>query len=165
MIIADFHLLSDDNDCYDQYIDKKALRLHKDSFAKEYGGSYDAAYALSVFTHIDVNDFEPLLRYVGSLLKAKGQFLFTAFLLTPFSRSVLAGPTKALYPNAAFEANKRVFVGNRADRLAFIAYDGIMLEEMILRAGLVPAAIEYGGWRQDGFSTSLQDIVVCRKAG
>ena len=53
-------------------------------------------------------------------------------------------------------------IGNTDDRLAFIGYDIVRLERMIVEAGLVPAAIEYGDWR-GAASASLQDVIVCFK--
>ncbi len=163
---ADFQLLSDTNDHYDRHIDGRgAQAMSKAEFVRRSEGVYGAAYAFSVFTHVDVDDFAPLLRFVGSLLPTHGQFLFTAFILTPASRKALAdGKGTSRFPNGAFSHDGRVFVGERDDRLAFIAYDMTLLEEMIVDAGLIPSTIEYGGWRGDGFSASLQDIVVCRKA-
>jgi hypothetical protein len=63
----------------------------------------------------------------------------------------------------AFENNDTVFVGNTADRLAFIAYDIALLEEMVYQAGFVISHVHYGVWRGCGFGSSLQDIVVVRK--
>ena len=163
---ADFQLLSDSNHHYDRHIGTGAgAAMTKAQFARRSAGVYGAAYAFSVFTHVDVDDFAPLLRFVGSLLPTHGQFLFTAFILTPASRKALAaGEVKRRFPKGGFSRDGRVFVGDRDDRLAFIAYDMTLLEEMIISAGLIPATIEYGGWRADGFSPSLQDVVVCRKA-
>ena len=163
---ADFQLLADRNDHYDRFIDPKAGgALAKAEFARRHAGLYGAVYAFSVFTHVDVDDFESLLRFVASILPTHAQLLFTAFILTPASRRALAaGEVKRRFPNGGFSKDGRVFVGDRDDRLAFIAYDMTLLEEMIVAAGLIPATIEYGGWRADGFSPSLQDVVVCRKA-
>ncbi len=164
---AEFQLLADRNDHYDRHIDPQAGEaMAKAEFARQHSGRYGAVYAFSVFTHVDVGDFEDLLRFVASLLPTHAQFLFTAFILTPASRKALAGRTVGgRYRNGAFSHDGRVFVGDRKDRLAFIAYDQTLLEEMIVNAGLIPATVEYGGWRADGFSPSLQDVVVCRKAG
>lgn len=163
---VDFQLLSDTNDHYDRHIaGRAAAPMSKAEFTRRSEGVYSAAYAFSVFTHVDVDDFAPLLRFVGSLLPRHGQFLFTAFVLTPSSRRALAsGEVKRRFPKGGFSDDGRVFVGDHKDRLAFIAYDMTLLEEMIVEAGLIPATIEYGGWRADGFSPSLQDVVVCRKA-
>src|SRR5262249_24091529 len=81
---ANFELLADRNEHYDRFKDSTEPRSRQD-LAARYAASFDVAYAYSVFTHIDVDDFTSLLRFVGTLLKPSGRFLFTAFALTPYS--------------------------------------------------------------------------------
>jgi SAM-dependent methyltransferase len=163
---ANFELVLDENDHYERYDRAKANeppQTHAD-LLKKYGGSFDSAYAFSVFTHVDVNDFAPLLRFVGTLLKPGGRFLFTAFALTPFSRHQLAkGLTQPAFPKLYYEQDGAVLIGAPKDRLAFIAYDISRIEAMIWEAGLVPCEVEYGEWRSDRMSRSYQDVFVCRR--
>lgn len=163
---ANFELVADANDHYERYDRAKSVeapQTHADLLAK-YGSSFDSAYAFSVFTHIDVNDFAPLLRFVGTLLKPGGRFLFTAFALTPFSRHQLdKGLTNPAFSRLHFEENGAVLVGKPSDRLAFIAYDISRIEAMIWEAGLIPCEVEYGEWRSDKMSRSYQDVFVCRR--
>lgn len=162
-----FDLLADRNEHYERY-KAEAGELGVTAKSREeliaaHGGQIDLAYAFSVFTHIDREDFGPLLQLVGSLLKPGGSFVFTAFLLTPLSRErIAAEATQAQFPQPAFEGED-VFVGNTADRLAFIAYDMRLMDRMIAEAGLVQTAVDYGDWRGGGLSLSWQDVVVCRK--
>ena len=81
-----FELVADENAHYERYKSEARPKSRADIIAS-YGGQIDVAYAFSVFTHVDVNDFVDLLRFVGALLKPGGRLLFTAFALTPFSRS------------------------------------------------------------------------------
>lgn len=162
---ANFELLSDKNDHYERYerSASDAPRSREDLGAT-YAGTFDGAYAFSVFTHIDIDDFVSLLRFVGTLLKPGGYFLFTAFALTPFSRSQLAsGRTNPVFKKLHFEQNNSVFIGAPKDRLAFIAYDLNRIEAMIWEAGLIPTGIEYGQWRSDQMSRTYQDVFVCRR--
>jgi SAM-dependent methyltransferase len=161
---TNFELLADANIHYDRFKDATPPRSRADLTA-QYGGTFDCAYAFSVFTHIDVNDFASLLEFAGGLIKPGGFFLFTAFALTPYSRAMIAEQRTAggAFPQPQFYEDGDVFVGNAADRLAFIAYDVARIEAMIWEAGLAPTAIEYGDWRGGGLSLSLQDIFVCRK--
>lgn len=160
-----FELLADQNSHYDKYKDQSQARpKSRQELIASYGNSIDCAYAFSVFTHIDAKDFVDLLRFVGALLKPGGRFFFTAFALTAFSRAqIAAGNTTLPVPRYRYEENGAVFIGNTDDRLAFIGYDVARLEQMIWDAGLISSEIEYGGWRRDNFSGSLQDVIVCRK--
>jgi SAM-dependent methyltransferase len=160
-----FELLADQNAHYEKYkFQDQAKPRTRQELIAAYGGSIDCAYAFSVFTHVDVSDFVDLLRFVGALLKPGGRFFFTVFALTAYSRAqIAAGKTTLAVPLSQYEEDGAVFIGNTADLLAFIGYDIARLEQMIWEAGLVCAEIEYGGWRGDGFSGSLQDVLVCRK--
>ena len=158
-----FELLADKNSHYERFKGEARPKSRADLTAS-YGGRIDVAYAFSVFTHIDVHDFVDLLRFIGTLLKPGGRFLFTAFILTPFSRQRIEDNNTVIPLGARqYEAEGAVLVGNPEDRLAFIAYDIVLLERMIAEAGLIPAIIEYGDWRRDGFSASFQDVIVCRR--
>lgn len=161
---ANFELVADKNQHYERFKDGAPARS-RDDLASAYGGTFDAAYAFSVFTHIDVGDFVDLLRFVGTLVKPAGALLFTAFALTPYSRHQMANnaTTRRFEHHWRYEEDGEVFVGNTQDRQAFIAYDIRRIEAMIWEAGLVPSAVEYGDWRGDAMSQSFQDIFVCRR--
>lgn len=161
---ASFELVADQNEHYERFKNDARPKSRAD-ITGEYANSFDAAYAFSVFTHIDVNDFVDVLKFVSGLLKPGGRFMFTAFALTPYSRNQIASKkTTAPFPhNATYEDNGAVFIGNTDDRLAFIGYDIGRLEQMIYEAGLIPSIIEYGEWRGDRLSESFQDVFVCRK--
>jgi SAM-dependent methyltransferase len=160
---VNFELLADQNVHYDPYQSQARPKTRAD-LSTIYGGKFDCAYAISVFTHIDVGYFVDLLRFVGALLAPGGRLLFSAFALTPFSRQQIATGKSAIpVPHPAYEQDGAVLIGNTADRLAFIGYDISLLEHMVWEAGLIPSAIEYGAWRGDKLSGSWQDNIVCRK--
>ena len=159
-----FELMADSNVHYDHFKDA-ATPLSRAQADAAFGGAHDAAYAFSVFTHIDTHDFSPLLKFVGSMLKPGGHFLFTCFILTPFSRATidLGWTLPSRFPEPVFEEGGAVFIGNKSDRLAFIAFDIQRIEQMVWEAGLIPCAIEYGNWRGAGLSHGYQDAVLCRR--
>lgn len=160
---TNFELLLDHNDHYERFKEGGRAKSRAE-LQNTYGGRFDAVFAFSVFTHIEVEDFVPTLRFVKSLLKPGGRFLFTVFALNPFSRAMIKqGLTIASFPNPRFEKKNTVLIGTPSDRLAFIAYDTRRLDDMMSEAGLVPCAIEYGEWRGGGFSDSYQDVIVCRR--
>ncbi len=78
-----FELLADQNDHYERFKNQTPSKSRQQITA-DHRASFDAAYAFSVFTHVDTDDFVPLLKFVWTLLKPGGRFLFTAFALTPF---------------------------------------------------------------------------------
>lgn len=162
---VNFELTADTNDHYERYKDG-AKPKSRSELSKAYGDQFDVAYAFSVFTHVDVEDFVSLLKFVGTMMKPGGHFFFTAFALSPYSRGRIKNrKTIGSYvtPKSTFIKQDKVLIGNPDDRLAFIAYDIAMIEEMICQAGLVPTLVEYGEWRGGGVSSSLQDLFVCRK--
>jgi SAM-dependent methyltransferase len=158
-----FELIEGANTHYDKFIDRPAARSKRE-IIDIYGASFSKAYAFSVFTHVDQPDFPTLLSFVKDLLADHAEFLFTCFILTAYSRAAIRNQTATFkFGDMAFESNEKIFVGNRRDRLAFIAYDIGFLEDMIHRAGFVIAHVHYGAWRGCGFGSSLQDVVVVRK--
>lgn len=162
---VNFEVLADRNAHYERFKDATAPRS-RDDLTAAYSGSFDFAYAYSVFTHIDTSDFVPLLRFVGGLLKPKGRFLFTAYALTPYSRHQIARrATTNRVERGHYEQDGDVFIANPEDRLAFIGYDIRRIETIIWEAGLIPCAVEYGDWRGDKMCDSFQDIFVCRRPG
>ena len=161
-----FELIQGSNDHYDQFVSAGGAAIAKgpSNLLADYGSSFTGAYAFSVFTHVEMADFRSLLVLVVSILQPGGEFLFTSFLLTPYSRQAIEQRT-GLFPfgETAFEADGRVFIGNVPDRLGFIAFDMALVEQMVFDAGLVITHVEHGAWTGSGFSPSLQDVIVCRR--
>ncbi|HWU04566.1 MAG TPA: class I SAM-dependent methyltransferase, partial [Novosphingobium sp.] len=121
-------------------------------------------YAFSVFTHIDRKDFVGLLKTVAALLKPGGSFLFTCFTLTEFSRNMLANRQSVFkFNDSAFIDDGDVFIGERNDPLAFIAFDKMLLERMVWEAGLTITTLEYGAWMGGRLGSSLHDLIVVRR--
>lgn len=160
---ATFELLTDANEHYDRFKHTASARSRSE-LTSAYGVGMDGAFAFSVFTHVAPEDFVPLLRFVGDLLKPGARFMFTAFILTPYARAMIkARATRASFPEPVFRNGDEVFIGTKSDRLAFIAYDIGRIEAMVWEAGLVPCALEYGDWRGGPSAGGYQDVVLCAK--
>jgi SAM-dependent methyltransferase len=163
---ASFELVVGSNDHYDQFIDSAdqiQARSHQD-IRDQFGHSFSSAFSFSVFTHLEKSDFAASLRFLADLLQPGGELLFTAFVLTPYSRQAI-DRQETLFPfeHTAFEEEGDIFIGNRFDRLGFIAFDQALIGQMVFDAGLVLDRLEFGSWTGAGFSGSLQDVIVCRK--
>lgn len=161
-----FELIRDSNDHYDQFIESagKSEAVNKDQVLEHYRDTFSGVYAFSVFTHVEATDFSSLLKFVAQMMKPGGEFLFTAFLLTPFSRQSIY-KRACLFPfeTDAYEKDEQIFIGDTRDRLGFIAFDLLLVEKMVFDAGLVITHIEHGAWSGSGFSSSLQDVIVVRR--
>lgn len=163
---SSFELIGGSNDHYDQFINAAGsnVAINNEQVVHKYAGKFSGAYAFSVFTHVEMDDFRSLLKLLVRLLEPGGELLFTAFLLTPFSRRAI-DQRVCLFPfgDTAYEADGMVFTGNITDRLGFIAFDLALVEQMVFEAGLVITHVEHGAWPGSGFSSSLQDVIVCRR--
>jgi SAM-dependent methyltransferase len=161
-----FELIKGNNDHYDQFIaaGDASVAKSREQLLATYGSTFSGAYAFSVFTHVEMADFRALLALLVKLIEPGGELLFTAFLLTPYSRQAI-GKRTALFPfgETAYEADGAIFIGNRADRMGFIAFDLALVEQMVFDAGLVITHVEHGSWTGARFSASLQDVIVCRR--
>jgi SAM-dependent methyltransferase len=161
-----FELIQGSNDHYNHFIAAAGASVPKSHalLQSQYASAFTGAYAFSVFTHVELADFRSLLGLLSSLLVPGGTLLFTAFLLTPFSRhSIQRGTTMFPLSNAVTEAQGQVLIGNVADRLGFIAFDLPLVEQMVFEAGLILTHLEHGSWADGQFSPSLQDVIVCRR--
>lgn len=163
---ATFDLIQGSNDHYDDFIKAagRASPKSREQMLATHASSFTGAYAFSVFTHLEIADFRSLLELLAALLAPGGELLITAFLLTPYSRRAIE-KRECLFPfgETAYEQDGKVFIGNPADRLGFIAFDLSLVEQMVFEAGLVITQVEHGSWTGAGFSASLQDVIVCRR--
>ena len=158
-----FELVDDSNAHYDQFIGDQP-RKSKDTILDEYADYFSDAYAFSVFTHIDRNDFQSLLEFVGKMLAPGARFLFTCFALTGHSRMMIEkGQSIFPFQDSVFVDGGSVFWGNKSDPLAFIAFDRQLLEEMVRDAGLAITKVHYGCWMGGNLGASLQDVFIVRK--
>jgi SAM-dependent methyltransferase len=159
-----FELVAGANDHYDRFIDAAIPAQTREGLIAQYGGRFTHAYAISVFTHLDVDHFTEELAFVQALLADRAEFLFTAFTLTPFSRRMIAAK-RAEFPftDNEYRDGGRIFVGDRTDPLSFIAYDRSLIDEFADSAGLVITKVEYGTWMGGSIGNTLQDLYVCRK--
>jgi cyclopropane fatty-acyl-phospholipid synthase-like methyltransferase len=163
-----FELIQGSNEHYDRYIAMAGASSAKNHalIQSEHAAAFTAAYAFSVFTHVEIADYRSLLKLLSNLLQPGGTLLFTAFLLTPFSRQAIQeANTWFSFTDPATEAQGNVFIGNAADRLSFIAFDLALVQQMVFEAGLVVTHVEHGSWAGGNvyFSPSVQDVVVCRR--
>ena len=119
---AVFELAAGTNDHYDRHIDTAIPARSTEALTAQYGTRFTHAYAFSVFTHLYADDFVAALRFVGSLLGSRGEFMFTAFTLTDYARERIAdGSTEFPIDHHEYRENGRVLIGNPDDPLAFIA--------------------------------------------
>ena len=161
---AGFALIAGSNDHYDRFVEGDAVPRPRDELRAEFAGAFTHAYALSVFTHLYADDFIDELGFVRELLAPRGEFLFTAFTLTPFARRrIAAGTTDFPLAGGEFRDGGDCFVGNPADPLGFIAYDRTTIERFVDAAGLVITRVEYGTWMGGRLGGPLQDAYVCRR--
>jgi SAM-dependent methyltransferase len=158
-----FDLIEGSNDHYDQFIDG-AARKPLEQVKLEYKGIFNIAYAFSVFTHVDRKDFVDLLKLVETMLAPGGYFLFTCFTLNEFSRKMI-DHRQTIFPlvDKVYVDGGDVLWGDKADPLAFIAFDKALIEAMAWEAGLAIMKVEYGCWMGGGIGSSLQDVVIVRK--
>ena len=163
---ATFDLIQGSNDHYDDFIKAagSASPKSREQILAAHASTFTGAYAFSVFTHLEIADFRSLLQLLSALLAPGGELLITAFLLTPYSRAAIE-KRECLFPfgETAYEEGGKVFIGNPSDRLGFIAFDLSLVEQMVFDAGLVITQVEHGSWTGAGFSSSLQDVIVCRR--
>jgi SAM-dependent methyltransferase len=161
-----FELIQGNNDHYDQFIASAGASTPKSHalLLRDYASAFTDVYAFSVFTHVEMADFLSLLRLLSNLLAPGGTLLFTAFLLTPYSRhSIQQGTTMFPLSGATTEDQGNVLIGNASDRLGFIAFDLRLVQQMVFEAGLIITHMEHGSWADAQFSASLQDVIVCRR--
>lgn len=159
-----FELIEGDNSHYDHFKQGVTPPRSREALTGEYGGQFTHAFAISVFTHLDAEQFQRELRFVASLLDDGAQFMFTAFTLTPFSRRQMTiGSQFFNFDTAEYRDDGQVMVGNPADPLAFIAYDRSLIERYVDEAGLIICNVDYGQWMGGDTGNSLQDHYVCRK--
>jgi SAM-dependent methyltransferase len=161
-----FELIQGSNEHYNQFIAAGGVSTPKShaTLRSEYASAFTEIYAFSVFTHVEMADFRSLLVLLSNLLIPGGTLLFTAFMLTPYSRHAIAqGTTMFPLSGAVTESQGDVLIGNPADRLGFIAFEMKLVQQMVFDAGLIITQIEHGSWADAQFSASLQDVIVCRR--
>ena len=158
-----FEVVSDDNDHYD-HLKGGGKSRPREQLIAEYDGHFSAGYALSVFTHVAAKDFVNILKFIADMLAPGGEFIFTCFCLTPYSRYMME-QGQSLFPleSGVFQQDDRVFIGNVSDPLAFIAFERTDIERMAWEASLSVTKVQYGVWMGGGLGAFLQDCVVVRK--
>lgn len=125
-------------------------------------GSFDFAFATSVFTHLLRADADHYLAEIARVLRPGGRCLLTWFLLTPESeREAAAG-------NSMLPFSHPVEEGLTTDRNCpeeAIAYREPEVRAQFAAAGLaIREPVHHGLWANDPSGLTLQDIVVAERA-
>jgi len=160
-----FELLQGENNHYNKYINEPdvSLAISSEEAARIYTNYFTSVFSFSVFTHLEAEDFKKLLKFLAGVTIPGGEILLTCFIINPQSKRAIADKScRTSFENYEFENERKIFVGNKADRLSFIGFDQSLIEEWVMEAGLFIKRIEYGAW--SGIVTgSLHDVIVCQK--
>lgn len=121
-------------------------------------GSFDFAFATSVFTHLGLDDARQYLREAHRVLRPGGTLLATFFLLDEEVKSRMGQGT-----GMNFHASRgRYALADEHDPDAAIAFDDEVLDELMPRSEWRERQITRGGWRGRG-EEGWQDVVVARR--
>jgi SAM-dependent methyltransferase len=125
-------------------------------------GSFDFAFATSLFTHLQRDETRHYLAETARVLRPGGACLLTFFLLTPEAEAeVEAG-------RADFDFRHPVEGGRTTDPRQpeeAIAFRTEVLRELLAEAGLrVREPLHLGSWANAPGAPSMQDIVVAERA-
>lgn len=162
--VAAFELIEGDNSYYDKFKQGTTLPRSRDALTASYGNSFSHGFAISVFTHLDVEAFQRELRFIASLLRPGGTFLFSAFTLTRYARSrIPLGSPHFDFGRGEYRDEGGIFVASSDDPLAFVAYDSSLIEAFVEQSGLVITSVDYGQWMGGEIGHMLHDHYVCRK--
>jgi ubiquinone/menaquinone biosynthesis C-methylase UbiE len=127
-------------------------------FRFPYGdGSFDFAFATSLFTHLQQEETRHYLTETARVLRPGATCLLTFFLLTPESEAEVAAG------RADFDFRHPVAGGMTTDPRQpeeAIAFRAELLRELAEEAGLRIRAIHRGSWANALGAPSMQDIVV-----
>lgn len=160
---ARFELIADRNQHYDHHTSAGSGRSPQD-LAAQYREGFDLAYAFSVFTHADQEDFARLLGFLAQVLRPRGQLYLTYFGLTPHARArIAADGCQFKFPSPLFTHGGQTFIGNADDPTAFIAHEPGRIEEIAFAAGFMTTQTETGCWAEEMRGWSFQDVMVLER--
>jgi SAM-dependent methyltransferase len=125
------------------------------------GGTFDFAFATSVFTHMLPEDMGNYLSEIARVLKSGGTCLITYFLMNEQSKQLLQlGQSTVDFPYQA----DGYHVSDETRPEALVSYDEVAIRDAYEERGLsIVEPIHYGSWCARPRYLSFQDIVVARK--
>jgi SAM-dependent methyltransferase len=121
-------------------------------------GSFDFAFATSLFTHLTADEMHRYLGETTRVLAPGGRLLATFFLLNEISLAVL--PTRDVYNFPHVVGPMRLLDMDNPG--VGVAIDEPTLLKMARDAGLTIERVEHGLW-SGRTGISFQDVVVCRR--
>jgi SAM-dependent methyltransferase len=125
-------------------------------------GSFDFAFATSLFTHLRPSATARYVRETGRVLRPGGKALFTAYLWNGESKGMVDQGKSIL----AFREYGGLVSADPVVPENSIALGEADLEEALRGAGLVlDGPVRWGSWCGREIATSTQDIVLVRKPG
>ena len=125
-------------------------------------GSIDLAFAMSVFTHMQLDPIRHYLEEAARVLRPGGRFAFTAYLIDDDSRDRLA-TGRASMAFAPWRAGSWVLDPAHPERA--IAHEAAIVSTAAAACGLVPDGPPLAGtWRPPAAYLGWQDMVVVRKS-
>lgn len=123
-------------------------------------GTFDFAFATSVFTHMVPPDVENYLTNIARVLKPGGTCFATYYLLNAATRQAAAA-ADFRYPADDGGACMAV---SKVEFEKAVAYDERYIRDLHARCGLViEEPIRFGRWATPGGGPAFQDIVLARK--
>lgn len=125
-------------------------------------GTFDFAFATSVFTHLLPDEAEHYVAEVARTLKPGGRALLTWFLLNDTSRALIAAGKSGL---PFIDPDEQVALVDEAVPEEAIAFADDWVFEVLRRHGLVLTNLHPGSWCGRDEHVSFQDLVICEKEG
>lgn len=123
-------------------------------------GTFDLAFATSVFTHLLPEAAEHYVAEIARTLKPGGRALTTWFLLNDTSRALIADGRSGL---PFLDAQDQVALVDEAVPEEAVAYADDWVFEVLRRHGLVLTQLHPGSWCGREEHVSFQDLVIAEK--
>jgi SAM-dependent methyltransferase len=122
--------------------------------------SFDFVFAVSLFTHLTLQEVKNYLLESHRVLSSDGHFLATFFLLNSGSNRLL--PSNDRDFRFPFIDGPMRFASDK-NRAVATAIDEGVLRGLIQDAGFGIERVVHGKWAGNASSLTFQDVVVCRK--
>lgn len=124
--------------------------------------SIDLAISVSLFTHLDFAPALAMLTSIRNGLKNDGRVFMTAFVLDATAREGIDARRTAFSFNHRTPSGK-LFAEKNDDPTFAVAYDGLLLDELIGSGGFQLEHRVRGYWSSGGTGETFQDVLVLRK--
>ncbi len=158
---TEFYQLIADNSHYTDWTstqDKSKSVINDLSQVK--GEGFDLIFAFSVFTHLDLADTKKYLEALSQLLKPNGSLVISVLLINESSRAWMRdGNPNVPFNKSVLLKNKKIYFGNRADKLAAVGFSEANLIGYAQHSGLDVVQICYGNWPGRSNSLNGQDVI------